>query len=61
MSDLEEFEDWSHATRALTLPRRRPRIHWWRVLVALVLCLLLGGAWYMGHIVRDAYRVVFSS
>jgi hypothetical protein len=62
MSDLEEFEDWSHPTRNLmTLPRRRTRIHWLRLAIAAAVVLLLWGAWHVGHVIADAYRVVFGA
>jgi hypothetical protein len=59
MSDLEEFEDWSHPSRPLTLPRRRIRIHWWRLLGAAVACFCFWGAWHLGHLIHDAYATVF--
>ena len=64
MSDLEEFEDWSHPTRALTLPRRRRPIGlqcaFWAVLL-LCVGLSVTALWYAVHVIRDAYRVVFGS
>lgn len=56
--DLEEFEDWSHPSRQLTLPRRRVRIHWWRLLFAAIAAGLFWGCWHLGHLIHEAYRTV---
>lgn len=57
--DLEDFEDWSHPGRQLTLPRRRTRIHWGRLLAAAIACGLLWGIWHMTHVIHDAYQTVY--
>lgn len=59
MSDLDEFEDWSHPSRPLRLPRQRRRIHWWRLLAVAFACCLFWLCWHVGHLVHEAYQTVF--
>lgn len=67
MNPDNDFEDWSHPTRSLSMPPRRGRIHWQWVRAAVVLlglalaCGLFALCWYAGHAVSEAYRVVFGS
>lgn len=62
MEDNDDFEDWSHPTtsRIYTLKQegRSLTVIAWTV-IGSVLALLLWGAWTVGHIIANAYRVVF--
>jgi hypothetical protein len=59
MNPDNDFEDWSHSSRGISVPPRRRRVHgvvWCAIALALIaLC------WYAGHAVVEAYRVVFGS
>lgn len=65
MTEDSDFEDWSHPTRTASLPARRVRWRWYNVmvwsLVAAVCCGVLVFFWYIGHVIAQAYRVVFRS
>lgn len=58
MNDNEDFEDWSHPTPVLKIPRHRPRISWgflfaWIAFVAMGLVF-----WYGVYRLGVAYRIV---
>lgn len=59
MNDAEEFEDWSHPGRKVSMPPRRAVVHWWRVVAFAIACLVFWGAWHVGHLIAQAYRTVF--
>lgn len=63
MNDADDFEDWSHPSRrrTLSMPPRHGTVRWWRLLALAIACLLFWGAWHVGFMIRDAYRVVFGS
>jgi hypothetical protein len=61
MSDLEDFEDWSHPPRPLALPRRRACLHWGRLIAFAVALLMLWGTWQVYRIIHEAFRTVYGS
>ena len=66
MTEDNEFEDWSHPTRSLSLPPRRRQIRWQPMRIGLLLlaaavsCGLFAGFWEAGHLIAQTWRTLNS-
>lgn len=66
MNPDNDFEEWIHPTRSLSMPPRPRHVHWrWMrrgiLLLALAItCGLFAAFWQIGHIVGQAWHAVFS-
>jgi hypothetical protein len=67
MTEDNDFEDWSHPTRSLSMPPRRHTPQYWQWMrMAIFLgglalaCGLFALFWHIGHIVAEAWRTLFA-